>query len=105
MPQLADCKTTVMKSFGAGRSNKSLVAVARIEEGEFITLFGSDADGNAAVVTKKEEVEELQPKSSTPVIAALHIHKGTWILNGFRQHLARRRVIRTVHDRHLDRSG
>jgi hypothetical protein len=60
IPQLTDCKATVVKGFGARRSNKSLVAVARIEEGEFITLFGSDADGNATVVTKKEEVEELQ---------------------------------------------
>jgi hypothetical protein len=60
IPQPTECKATVVKGFGAGRSNKSLVAVARIEEGEFITLFGSDADGNATVVTKKEEVEELQ---------------------------------------------
>ena len=62
MPQLADCKTAVVKGlgFGAGKGNKSLVAVARIEKREFITLFGSDADGNAEVVTNKEEVEELK---------------------------------------------
>ena len=62
MPQLADCKAAVVKGlgFGAGKGNKSLVAVARIEKREFITLFGSDADGNAEVVTNKEEVEELK---------------------------------------------
>ena len=60
IPQPTDCKATAVKGFGAGRSNKSLVAVARIEEGELITLFGSDADGNAAVVTETKEVEEVK---------------------------------------------
>ena len=60
IPQLTDCKATIVKGFGAGRGNRSLAAVARIEEGEFISLFGSDADGNAAVVTEKKEVEEVK---------------------------------------------